>query len=465
MKQPPNILFINSDQHRYDCVGANGNAHIKTPTLDGLAAKGMSFNKAYTPIPLCCPARQSLLCGVRPEVHGNLWNYNGAGHKIGALKPREDQWPFKLKSAGYQMAYLGKWHVNPDVDPTGFGYDHYVPYGISRRPSGDRDWKDLDWIIGLDMIDEGDLETAGTHRLAQTCVEQIKKFESRNAPWHIRLDHDEPHLPNFPVREFHDMYPPESIPPWAAFNDEFQNKPYIQRQQPYNWGIEDWTWNEGARFAADYYAIISQLDDALGRVIDYLERSGAIENTLVIYTTDHGDMSGNHRMIDKHYNMYEDVVHVPMIIRWDGVVAPGSSCGEFTCHYLDLAATIPDVVGAEPSDSCQGESLLPILRGGRFKRERDHVLSSYNGQQFGLYTQRMIRVDDLKLVWNLTDVDELYDLRADPAELINHVSNPHYAERLKSLRKRLYEALKDANDPIVETVWMREQLLLNRKQA
>jgi arylsulfatase A-like enzyme len=458
----PNILFINSDQHRYDCVGVNGNTLIKTPHLDRLAAQGINFNNAFTPIPLCCPARQTLLCGVRPEVHGCLWNYRG-GHKIGGLEPDSNQWPSILKKHGYQTAYLGKWHVNPDIDPTAFGYDHYLPYCLSRRPD-DWDWTQLKNIIGLDMIDEGDLKTAGTHRLAQACIEQIKKFEQQDTPWHIRLDHDEPHLPNFPVKKFHDMYPPETIPKWSAFDDDFTNKPYIQRQHAHNWDIQDWTWDaEFSRFSADYYAIISQLDDALGKVIDYLEESGAIENTIIIYTTDHGDMTGNHHMIDKHYNMYDDIIHVPMIMRWDGVITPGTSCEEFICHYLDLAPTILDIINADIPDSYQGESLLDILRGEQARQSRDYVLSSYNGHLFGLYTQRMIRTHDLKLVWNLSDIDELYDLKNDPAELINQVGNPEYQDQLRALRLKLYDALKEACDPLVDTVWMREQLLYNRK--
>jgi arylsulfatase A-like enzyme len=460
----PNILFINSDQHRFDCVGVNGNSYVKTPNLDRLATKGMNFRNAFTPIPLCCPARQTLLCGVRPEIHGGLWNYNGGGHKIGGLAPDNTQWPSILKKHGYQTAYLGKWHVHPEFDPTAFGYDYYLPYALSRRPAN-WDWSQMKSIRGLDMIDEGPLETAGTHRLVQACIEKIREFERKDMPWHIRLDHDEPHLPNFPVKMFHDMYPSETVPKWPAFDDKFTDKPYIQRQQAHSWDIQDWTWLEFSRFAADYYAIISQLDDALGRVFDYLEESGAINNTIVIYTTDHGDMTGNHRMLDKHYNMYDDIVHVPMIIRWDGVIAPGATCDDLLCHYLDLAPTMLDIINADIPDTYQGESLLPLLKGGSRQPRRDYVLSSYNGQQFGLYTQRMIRTPDLKLVWNLTDIDELYDMKNDPAELVNQVHNPEYAERLRALRLKLYDALKEACDPLVDTVWMREQLLYNRKIA
>ena len=212
------------------------------------------------------------------------------------------------------------------------------------------------------------------------------------------------------------------------------------------------------------FAVITQMDDAIGKVIAYLEESGLIDNTIVIYTTDHGDMAGGHRMMDKHYILYEDVVHVPMIIRWDGLIQPGSVDDDFTSHYLDLGPTLLEAAGQEIPDCYDGQSLLPRLRGEPVVGA-EGITSAYNGQQFGLYTQRMYRDKRYKLVWNLTDIDEFYDLDSDPYELKNLIRKPECAGLIESFRQKLYHELLRLGDPLVESVWMREQLLYNRKKS
>ncbi|MBI4977748.1 MAG: sulfatase-like hydrolase/transferase [Spirochaetes bacterium] len=460
----PNILFINVDQQRYDALGFTGNPIVKTPHLDSLAANGMSFTEAYTPIPICCPARQSLLCSQIAEVHGGLWNYDGgAGFKMGGIAPHADMWPFKLKEAGYSTAYLGKWHVNPTINPTGFGYDRYIPERYpARRPAGNI-WHSLEGIRALGMKDEGDVETSYTHMFAKDCVGTIKEFADRDAPWHVRLDFMHPHLPNFPAEPFASMYRPDNIPPWGSFNDTFTGKPYIQRQQLSNWGIENWTWKEWSQIVSQYYGVISQYDDALGRVFSFLTSQGLMKDTMIIYTTDHGDMTGSHRMMDKHYVMYQDITHVPMVIRHDGVIAPGSTNGDLINHYLDLGPTILDLLGLPIPSSYQGISMLPQLSEKRNDRTRTHITSSYNGQQFGLYAERMITDGRKKLVWNLTDVDEYYDLDTDPWEIYNLIADVSRKDEIQRMRTQLLQELSALKDPIVANPWMKHQLMNGAK--
>jgi arylsulfatase A-like enzyme len=462
----PNILIINSDQHRVDSLGCYGHDIVKTPNLDRLAAMGMRFDNAFTPAPLCCPARQSLLCSQVPEKHGCLWNYGaGSGHAMGGLPPETDVWPRRLQQAGYRTAYFGKWHVNPDVDPTGFGFEKYsgLENYPGRRPAKNS-WNDLTDICGVGIYDEGETETSRTHASAYDCIATIKEYAEGDAPWHVRLDYTEPHLPCFPTREFLNMYDPDELAPWGSFDEELAEKPYIQKQQLDNWNIADWTWDDWKHYVHQYFAVITQMDDAIGKVIAYLEESGLIENTIIIYTTDHGDMAGGHRMMDKHYILYEDVVHVPMIIRWDGVTPPGSVDDDFTSHYLDLGPTLLEAAGLEIPDCYDGKSLLPRLRGEPVIGA-EGITSTYNGQQFGLYTQRMYRDKRYKLVWNLTDIDEFYDLDSDPYELKNLIRKPECAGLIESFRQKLYHELLRLGDPLVESVWMREQLLYNRKKA
>lgn len=182
---------------------------------------------------------------------------------------------------------------------------------------------------------------------------------------------------------------------------------------------------------------------------------------MVLFTTDHGDMGGSHRMIDKHYVLYEDVTHVPMILKAPGRVRPGQRVQGFTCHTLDLAPTLLEWMGAEIPDTLQGQSLWPLIA-GEAQAGRDHVISSGNGQQFGLYCQRMLREERYKYIWNLTDADELYDLEQDPWELDNRIDDPALTATLARMRRRLYEGLAQARDPLAG-MWTARQLLEGKK--
>ena len=462
MTNRPNILLIMSDQHRYDCVGRANDYPVETPNIDKLASQGMWFEHAYTPIPLCCPTRQAFLAGKRPEALGCHWNYD-QNIKIPPLDPGEYSWPRDLKQAGYRSAYIGKWHVNPEHGPTEYGYDEHIGerlYGAYRNKLFP-DVKYKDPFMG--EPDPIPLEHSRTHWQSDRAIELIERYTEAGSPWHIRLEFTEPHLPCRPAGRFATMYDPDRIPKWRSFDDDFEGKPYVQKQQLYNWGIEDYTWEDWAPIVARYYGIISQLDDAIGRVLDKLDQLGIADNTIVIYISDHGDMCGGHRMMDKHYIMYDDVVRVPLVIRWPGIVEPGSVCSEFVYNSLDLPPTILDLLGLDPTKIVHGRSFLQLLKGQQVSDWRNCVVSTYNGQQFGLYTQRMLRTREWKYVWNTTDVDELYDLRNDPDELVNRIHDPLCADVVAELRRRLFYELKAIDDGFVKNPWMQRQLLNNRK--
>jgi arylsulfatase A-like enzyme len=259
------------------------------------------------------------------------------------------------------------------------------------------------------------------------------------------------------------MYDPRAVPPWGSFAERFEDKPYIQRQQLLNWGIEEYGWEDWAPIVARYYGIISQTDDAIGRVLGALDALGVADNTIVVYTTDHGDLCGGHRMMDKHFVLYDDVVRVPLVIRWPGRITPGLRPDAFVHNLLDLPPTLLEAAGLPPGEALQGRSLLSLLAGEAVPDWRDAAVSTYNGLQFGLYTQRMIRTARWKYVWNTTDVDELYDLAADPDELTNRVHEPGRGELLRELRARLYHELDRVGDALVANTWMRQQLLGSRK--
>lgn len=459
--QPPNILFILSDQHRYDCTGYSRDYPVRTPNLDRLAAEGASFSRAYTPIPLCCPARQSLLHGTRPESFESFWNADLIPNR--ELEPSAYTWPRELQRQGYRTGYVGKWHVNRDHPPTAYGFDDYVSEQQYREFRAAK-YPDVRFTNGFfGEVDPVGLADTRTHWLAERAVRLIESYAASGRPWHLRLDFPEPHLPCQPHASFLAQYDDAVIPPWRSFSENFRNKPYIQRQQLLNWGLEQYGWSDWEPIVRRYYAIITQLDAAVGIVLDRLKRLGLEENTIVVYTADHGDMCGGHRMMDKHYILYEDVVKVPLIVKYPAAVRAGTRIDRFVYNLLDLPPTLLQWAGLEPPPFFHGRSLLPLLVGEAPPDWRTEVVSTYNGQQFGLYNQRMIRGERWKYVWNMTDVDELYDLKNDPDELHNVIDDPDNAEVLAELRAKLYEELKSQGDPFLRFDWMKRQLTEGRK--
>ncbi|MFC5650241.1 sulfatase-like hydrolase/transferase [Paenibacillus solisilvae] len=465
-KAAPNVLLITADQLRYDCVGSSGRYPVQTPNLDLLAGQSTIFHHAYSHIPVCSPARQSLLNGRRAETFGALWNYH-AFLPVAALQPEDYAWPKTLAQNGYRSVFLGKWGVNPLHDPTAFGYDAYVGEAEYRSFMADR-YPNVSYTNGFfGETNPVPVEDSATHWFADRAIEAIGRLQAAdNGPWHAALHFSEPHLPCRPSGSFAEMYDPASIKEWEGFRETFEGKPYIQKQQLVSWGIEQFTWEDWAPIVARYYGIISQLDEAIGKVLTALEQMGAAEDTIVIFTADHGDMCGSHRMMDKHYILYDDVVRVPLMFRLPGKLSAGKACHQFVYNMLDFAPTLLELLELSEFDpgSLQGRSLVPLLTGiAEDSQWRESVVASYNGQQFGLYTQRMIRTADWKYIWNLTDTDELYQLRADSGELTNEINNPAHRGVVTELRTKLYEQLSMDSDPVVSNEWTRHQLLHGAK--
>ena len=452
----PNLLFISTDQLRFDCLGYKNRYPVKTPNLDRLAARGMDFDHSYCPIPICCPARQSLVCGKRAESFGALWNYD-QGTPVGSLPKEAFSWARALSAAGYQNGYVGKWHVSPTLTPLDFGYDDYVSeYEI--MDSIGKKYPGLTYPNGFfGDVNPVPLDDSSTHQNAAHVIRLLEKYQS---PWHVKMDFGEPHLPCRPSQPFASMY--ENVPKWAAFDDPLENKPYIQRQQLLNWNTHNLKWEDFSTMAALYYGYISQVDDAIGRVLSYLEQSGKLSDTIIIFTSDHGDMAGERHMMDKHYVLYDEVVRTPLLICLPGG-PKGETCGEFVINALDLVPTILELCGLPVPNGLDGKSLVPLLTGAQTGAFRPYALSTYNGQQFGLYTQRMLRSHKWKYIWNLTDTDELYDMQNDPHELVNLAQDPSKKGLLAELRRDLLAELDAAGDCTVKSGWLREQLMYSRK--
>lgn len=451
----PNILLIHADQHRADCLGVNGHPFVETPNLDRLAADGVNFTRAFCPIPLCTPARTSLLTGLWPARHGNITNpQTEAGRPLQAGLPTFSQ---ALRQAGYVLGCVGKWGVDPAHGPTQYGFDTYVPEsdytrwrmarGVPARPNHNGWFGETDPHI-----------TPAESRLAwgaDRTIELIRNAADQAQPFFLRWDPSEPHLPNVVPEPFASRYDPTLIPPWPNFGDDLAAKPFIQRQQRRTWGIDEWTWAAWAPIVGRYLGEIALLDQQIGRVLAALEASGLADQTIVIYSADHGDLCGAHGLIDKHFVMYDELMRVPLIVRWPGQFPAGAVCENFVTPALDLATTFYTLANADLPPQVDGVDLRQLVRG---EPARSACFASYYGNQFGLYSQRMVREERWKYIWNATAEDELYDLAHDPGELNNLIAEPGQATELARLRSRLVDWLARVGDPLLNT-WTRHQLV------
>lgn len=450
-----NFLLINGDQFRYDCLGFSGLRQIKTPNLDKLARNSIVYENAFTPLPVCAPARQALLCGRHPNSFGAQWNYDWLPSPT--VQP-EWCWPSKMVERGMQTAYLGRFHVSPDLKPADFGYQKHISWAGHKQLLADK-YSDVTYTGGwFGCTNPVPLEDSGTHWMADRACEVMEEFCKNGKPWHIWVDYEEPHLPCRPSEPFANMYDPATIEPWPGFGDTFEDKPYIQQQHVINWDTADLSWTDFAPMVARYHGLVSQLDDAIGKILKKLEELGQMEETLVIFTSDHGDMCGSHNMLDKHYTLYDDIIRVPLLMRVPGMEP--CRLTSFVSNCLDIPATVRawfdleeaknhgKVLPTNPKEDADG---------------RNSICVTSNGQQFGLYTTRALRDHRWKYVWNLTDNDELYDLESDPGEKKNLIREKQHSELITRMRHDLFIQLKELEDPFVGNEWIKRQLWDEKK--
>jgi arylsulfatase A-like enzyme len=451
-----NLLFLLADQLRHDApgyaksYGARGLA--KTPHIDRLAARGIAYTRAYTPLPVCAPARQSLICGKHPDSFGAFWNH-GFFHTPD-FKPQA-AFTRTLAESGRRGYFVGKWDVAKKTKPEDFGFSSYLgkteysAYLNQRYPKLDFEggWMGCESPVIL--------EDADTHFFARGAADFIKTANTNGEGFFLWVDFGVPHLPCRPSAPFSKMYAPEAMEKWPGYEDAKTGKPYTHKQQTLNWRLENVPWEEMAAQVARYCGVVSQLDDAVGLIIKALEETGRLDDTLIVLTSDHGDMCGNHRMFDKHNSMYDDIIRVPLVLSGSSFTPHVSDALVSNC--LDAPLTICDLMGLPPLPDAHGIP-LPLNN----EKNRGVITSSSNGQQFGFFNTRMITDGRYKYVWNLTDIDEFYDAETDPGECRNLIYDNGFEKKIKEFRALLYEDLTTHGDPFASG-WLAPQLLEGRK--
>jgi arylsulfatase A-like enzyme len=464
---PRNILFLMTDQHRVDTLGAYGNQHATTPVLDELARTGTRFDRWYTPTAICTPARASLLTGQSPFRHKLLANHERNVGYIEDLADGQFAFSHALREKGYNCGLIGKWHVGTDKTARDFGFDGPELPGW-HNPVDHADY--LAYLAGHDLppyeISDrirgtlpnggpGNLLAARLHQpveatfeyyLATRTIETLERYaadvRNRRQPFFLALHFFGPHLPYILPDEYFDLVDPADIELPRSVAETFQGKPPVQRNYSAHWTFDTMPIETTRKLIAVYQGYVALIDQQIGRVMAALERLGLVDDTAVFFTCDHGEFTGAHRLHDKGPAMYEDIYRTPGLLRVPGQPA-GVVRDEFV-SLLDCTATILELAGLDPKLAVDSRSLLPLVGGTEVEWEKD-IVCEFHGHHFP-YPQRMLRTDRYKLVVNPDSVNELYDLEVDPDELLNVYEHPEMKERRTRMMQRLYAVLRDRGD-------------------
>ena len=477
MPKRPNLVLIMLDQLRADCLGTYGSAICRSPRLDAIASQGMRFDRAYTPSSICSPARASLFTGKYAHRHGMLNNIHGPDAIATELRPGEITFPALLRDAGYRTAYVGKWHVGLKNGPEAAGFtdvgatDVHLEQDLAayrRRhgldpegpvfsvdlstsypplsPRADRPYLPFFPVMGRERYPLDGTPQGYFLASALTLLREIARDEH---PFFCVLSFIGPHWPHILPEPYWSMYDPKAIPSWANFEEDFQDKPAGQPASLRHYGVDGWTWQQWAPVVASYFGSVTMHDELVGRFVEALDELGHTEDTLLFITADHGDSTGSHRLFNKGPWMYEEVYRLPLLARWPGVVTAGSHRSEYVSS-MDLMATMLEAAGvAAPAGAGpDSASLVPLLRGEAAPQWRPAFVAEFHGDEFGLFSQRMLHADRYKFVFNPHSLDELYDLHADPHELVNLAADPTYAALKDDLESRLQVWMRGTQDPL-----------------
>jgi arylsulfatase A-like enzyme len=461
-----NVLLIQSDQQRRDSLGLYGNEVAATPHVDRLGREGCTFDRAFTPVPICGPARASLITGLRPVHHGILRNPESGESGGRDFTDRPQTVAERLRPLGYRSTLCGKWHVGTDLPPAacgfegvfhpGYGYPsehpHYLAYlerlGCSFELSEPLYARRPDASEGplLSAVQEGSVEASVPYYVAEQACEAIRRAAERDEPFLVRCDFWGPHAPYVIPRPYAEMYEAGRMPEWENFRDGLEGKPFVQRAVRAYWGVQDFGWAEWSRLVAMCYGYVTLIDAQVGRMLETLDEAGVADETAVFYTSDHGGMVGAHGLCDKGPHLYDEQCRVPLVARVPR--APAGRRSDAVVYNMDLMPTVLDLAGAEVPAGLDARSLAPVIRGEREAVRAPVTFIEFHGHQVP-YAQRLVQAGGWKYVFNAPEFDELYHLETDPGERTNRASDPACSDVLRRMRRLLRDHLRETRDPIL----------------
>jgi arylsulfatase A-like enzyme len=295
-------------------------------------------------------------------------------------------------------------------------------------------------------VDPRPADQTETHADADAAIGLLSRYAEMEMPFCLRVDFEAPHHPYAPPEPYASRYDPAAIPAWPNFDEDLSSKPAAQGRLLQQRGVVGWTWREWRKMVARYFAFVTFLDAEIGRILDALDRLGLVDTTVVFATADHGDMTGSHGgQFNKGPLLYDEVCRIPLIAKGPGVAQSGIHRG--LVGSLAIMPTVLDLAGVSAPETLHVESLKPAL-GSPQETAVDAAFAEYHGDEWGLYSMRMIRTAAAKYVYSPHGSDELYDLEADPHELRNLISDASAGHLLDDLRERLMAWMIRTHDPL-----------------
>ncbi|MGB1258635.1 MAG: sulfatase-like hydrolase/transferase [Akkermansiaceae bacterium] len=445
--EKPNILFIFADDMAVNTIHTLGNDEIITPHLDTLATGGTTFTHAYNSGgwhgAVCVASRTMLQTGRQ------LWNAQKAGKKLKTdFIQKKLLWPQLLEKAGYETWFSGKWHVGPSRNAEqAFNHTRHIRPGMPNqvksgynRPLSKDDKKWIPWDKKHNGFWKGGKHWSEV--LADDGIDFLQQAAKGDKPFFIMLAFNAPHDPRQAPKEYCDKYPYGKIKVPKNFLAEYPHEICGNRtlrderlapfpRTPYSIQVN----------RSEYYALITHMDAQIGRILDALKKSGKAENTIVIFSADHGLSCGHHGLLGKQ-NMYDHSVRVPWIIA--GPSIPAKKKINAPIYLQDAMATTLELAGVEKPKHVQFESVLPHIKGKGTARST--MYSAYMNRQ------RMVVHGGFKLIhYPKINVELLFNLNDDSEEMKDLSKDPAHAETLKNLRKQLKQQMKAMNDPLAAT--------------
>lgn len=486
----PNIVFIFSDDHAYQAISAYGGPLAKiapTPHIDRLAREGMMFDRCFVCNSLCGPSRATVQTGL--YSHKNGFYSNGGDVFDGS----QTTFPKLLQKVGYQTAIIGKWHL--ESDPQGFNYWNIL-YGQGQyyNPPMDK------------MGTRTQYRGYTTEVITDLAMDWLEKQRDPDKPFVLMYQNKAPHRRWEPELKYLHLFDDVKIPEPDSLFDDYSGRGEAEKTQDMTIAktMDKWdlkfvtpgdlndeqrkTWEAAygpknaefekmgltgrdlvrwkyQRYMKDYLRCIRSVDDGVGRILDYLDRTGLSSNTIVVYTSDQGFYLGEHGWFDKRW-IFKESLRTPLIVRWPGVTKPGTRNRKDIVSNLDFAETFCEAAGVPIPDSMQGRSMLPVLQGNTPSDWRKYYYYHYY-EWPAVHNVRPhygIASDHYKLVKFYGDVDywELFDLQKDPEEMTSVYDDPAYADVRQQLHAELERQQKvlDDTDPEVPVAELRRRALL-----
>jgi arylsulfatase A-like enzyme len=390
-----------------------------------------------------------MLTGLYPHANGTLGN-DVSGYRVPRLDQMLPTFNTLLHDAGYRCGMASQHEgLNPKgIDDLLPGYENFKerlrkqgvlptgdPASVPGTPREGLPVASLDKVRDYEYIKDG--------------LKLLDAYAQQDKPWLLSIELDGPHLPCTPLKAWWDRISPDSFELPASRHDSLSDRASRHRRIRRNAGFEEWDdeqWRAAIRL---YRAVMAMQDDFLGQVLEKLQEHGCEENTLVIFSSDHGDLVGHHGILTKYGPcMDETILRTPLVMRWPQGITAGQVNDAFISS-TDWLPTFCELAGIEPPAFCHGQSLVPFFKGGRSTSWREGVVTGYYGNGGHWYTLRSYQDEHYKYTWDPYGMDEFYNLKEDPDERHNQVGNPQYRHLVEQYADKLAEALQEVDDPLV----------------